>query len=433
VLELAKELEMVETGETSRLIITLPPRTGKSQQASVYFPAWFLGRHPDKEVMVCSYGLELAQGFGRQARSVVMGEEYQRLFPLELDQASAASSRWNTVQGGGYYALGVGGPATGRGADLLVVDDFLKNREEAESRTVKDGIWSWWMSTAYTRLSPDGKVVIVATRWAQDDLIGRLLEQGEWKIVKFPLIADADEPHRKKGELLWPSRFDRKRVDEIRKTLSTYEFSALYQCQPLSSEHQEFKATMFRRVPEPAKGEYRNCYLSVDTAVSKADTADYTGYSLLFVTADNRWIVKAWRARHSPLELFDTVFGLYQTYRPERIGIEKTVYLQALKPFIDAEMRRRNVFLPIVELQHGGTAKETRIRGLLPRYESGSIWHVDGWHKELEDELLSFPRGLHDDVADSTAYLAQLADNVSTDDEAVKYALQRRREYEQQL
>lgn len=432
--EIAKALERLDKGETKRLIITLPPRHGKSMDASVYFPAWYLGRHPTQEVIVASYALELAQTFGRQAKNVVASEEWRTVFSERLAEDSQSAARWSLGSGGSYVAVGVGGPITGRGADLLVLDDTLKNREEAESRTVKDSLWAWWQSTAYTRLSPEGKVLIVATRWAQDDLIGRLLSSGEkWEVIHFPAIATRDEGQRRKGEALWPQKWPLERLEEIKRTLSAYEFSALYQGEPLSSEHQEFKESMFKRVPEPSKGEYSNCYLSVDTAVSKADTADYTGYSLLFVTNDNRWIIKSWRARHSPLELLDTIFGLYQTYRPERIGIEKTVYLQAIKPFLDAEMRRRNIFLPIIELQHGGTAKETRIRGLLPRYESGSIWHVDGWHKELEDELLGFPRGLHDDVVDSAAYLSQLNDFLMADDLSIAQQKAFREQYNREL
>ncbi len=411
---IADALSRVERGELKRLIITTPPRHMKSENSSVLFPAWFLGRRSDKEVMTCSYALELAQEFSRKCRDVVRCDAFTSVFPdFALADDSQAKTKWNTTAGGGYSAMGVGGASTGRGADLLIIDDFLKNREEAESKTVKDSLWSWYQSTAFTRLSPDGAIIIVATRWAQDDLIGRILAQPDhgFTVIHLPALATDDDEHRKRGEALWPERWPIERIEDIRHTLSAYEFSALYQGNPLASEHQEFKREWFKSVSEPERNDYAACYLAVDTAMSKKDSADYTAYAMCFVTKDNRWIVKTWHARHDPLELIDTLFGVWAKYRPVKMGIERTAYTDGIKPFLDAEMRKRDQFLPIVELQHGGTAKETRIRSLLPRYQSGAIRHVEGWSRELEDEALTFPRGLHDDVLDATAYLSQLVEH----------------------
>jgi len=299
--------------------------------------------------------------------------------------------------------------------NCLIIDDPLKNREEAESKTYRDRAWDWYTSTAYTRLAPGGCIVVVATRWHEDDPSGKLLEQmqkgGEkWEEFTFPAIADFDEEFRKQGEALWPERYPLKELENIKRTIGLYDFSALYQQQPVSAESQEFRKSMFKyRKWEEMDGKETCRFLTVDPAVSKRDEADFTGIVMNFVDNDNNWNLKSMQLKLSPFELISKLFDLHEQYRFDKIGIEKGVYQMTFKPFLDAEMKRRNVFLPIVDLDHGNRAKELRIRGLLPRYEAGSIYHIEGECDALENEELRFPKGRHEDVLDALAFQLQIA------------------------
>jgi len=413
-----KALEDAVSGAgPKRIIITMAPRHGKSTAASVIFPSWFLGRFPNKEIIVATYSLDLALDFSRKARELVDSQEYRVIFPDTVISPDAKSAqRWQTQKGGSYTAAGAGGPITGKGADCLLIDDIHKNREEAESVTMRKKVVDWYTSTAYTRLAPDGVIVVVMTRWHDGDLVGFLKKQeaegkDKWFTIDFPAIADHDEEYRKAGEPLWPCKYSLDRLLDIKTNIGIYDWSALYQGKPLISEAQEFKQHMFkpRNVEEITRLSTRN-FLTVDTAVSKAAEADFTGICINQVDSENKWNLRCWRAKVTPLEFMELLFTLFKTYRFEKVGIEKTMYLQTFKPFLDEEMRKRNVFFPVIELDHGQKAKELRIRGLLPRYEAGSIFHVFNECIDLEEELVHFPKGVHDDCADAAAYQLQLAE-----------------------
>ena len=413
--EIAKQLERVDSGEIKRLMLFVPPRYGKSELGSINFPAWYLGRRPEKEIIVASYSAELAQDFGYKTRNLVNNQEYKEIFNTKLRDDSQSKAKWLTQEGGGYTSVGVGGAITGRGADILLIDDPFKNREEAESQLIRDKVWNWYTSTAYTRLEKDGKIILIMTRWHKDDLAGRLLQAekdgGEkWEVIEFSAIAERDEEYRKLGEPLWPEKYDLDALKTIQKTIGIYDWSALYQQHPIATENQEFKPHYFRE-REQAEVDRQNTrrFLTIDTAISKQASSDYTGFCDNSVDNANFWNLKAWRAKVDPLELIDLLFTLHNNRRYEKIGIEKTIYLQTLKPFLDEEQRKRGKFLPIVELYHKYQQKELRIRGLLPRYESGSIYHIKGECRDLESELLNFPQAVNDDVSDATAYQLQLA------------------------
>lgn len=408
---LAGALERIEAGSLKRLMVFMPPRHGKSQLSSINFPAWYLGRNPQKEIVVASYTAELAIEFGRKTRDLLDNENYKNIFKTRLNEGSQSAQRWNTREGGGYFAVGVGGSLTGRGADLLVIDDILSGREDAESVTQRERVWQWYNSTAYTRLSPTGAVIIVLTRWHDDDLAGRLLKQqpDTWEVLSLPAIAEEDEEKRARGEPLWPVRFPLSQLEEIKRTIGTYEWSSLYQQNPLDEGSQEFKRQYFKlaMVSEVLKKNTKN-FLTIDPAVSKKDSADFTGFCLNFVDEKNFWYFKAWREKLSPGELIDKLFLLSEKYKLVQIGIEKGMYSLVVKPFLDQEMRVRQRFLRIQELKHNQTQKEIRIRALLPRYEAGSIYHLEGECGQLEEELLRFPKAKHDDVSDAAAYMCQL-------------------------
>ncbi len=420
--EIAKQLERVERGEVKRLMIFVPPRHGKSQLASIDFVAWYLGRNPEKNIIACSYSGDLSEDFGFKTRNLISDKPYQLLFGSSLREDSKSKRKWVTQKGGTYIATGVGGVITGRGANILLIDDPIKNREEAESKVIRDKIWSWYISTAYTRLESgesakdEGSVVLILTRWHTDDLAGRLLKAQEmggdqWEVVEFPAIATKDEIHRKEGEALWPEKYNLEKLQKIKSVLGTYEFQALYQQNPISSETQEFREEtfMYRDMEEILKLDTRR-FLSIDTAVSQRENSDYTGFCINFVDTEGKWNIKAWRMRVDPNELINTIFTLHERYNFEKIGIEKTAHTEAIKPFLAKEMLKRQKFLNIVDLSHENIKKEIRIRGLVPLYETRAIFHIKGECDSLEEELLTFPRGTHDDVVDATAYQLKLAE-----------------------
>lgn len=417
----AKELEHIEAfgdRDYKILVIDEPPRHGKSQQISIDFPAWFLGRNAEKEIITSAYSGELAQDFGGKTREKVSSEAYKIIFPeVELKEDEQARGRWRTKGGGSYTAVGVGGPITGRGADVAIVDDPIKNREEAESEVMRRKLWDWFTSTLFTRLSPHGVVIIMHTRWHMLDLVGMILANPELsKLVKhlhFPALADTDQmPYRKLNEPLWKDRFNFLALTNIRNTIGPYDWASLYQGSPILTEIQEFKPQWIHEIDE-FHVSMMNCrrFLTVDTAMSKKTQADYTGLCDNSVNQENYWHLRAWRQKLSPEELVEMLFTLHKNNKYEAIGIERTTYTDGLKPYLDSEQRKRNVFLPIVELQHHQTSKEIRIRGLIPRYSANSIFHIKDRCNDLVEEQQQFPVGIHDDVLDAEAYQLQLADN----------------------
>lgn len=404
----------------------MPPRHGKSQMASIDFPAWYLGRNPDKEIITASYSSELAQEFGGKTREKVSSEVFKAVFPkLLLREDERARGRWRTLEGGGYTSVGVGGPITGRGANILLIDDPIKNREEAESETYRNRIWEWFTSTAFTRLEPGGVVIIVMTRWHLDDLVGRILANKDLarrtQVIRFPAIAEFKEDFRGQNEPLWPNRYPMDELLDIKMSIGPYDWQALYQGDPILTERQEFRPDWVRRTSEQMVGLMSaRRFLTVDTAMSKRTTADYTGFCDNRVNSQNFWHLQAWRSRLGPEELVDMLFTLHESRRYEKIGIERTSYLDGLKPFLDAEQRKRQRFLPIVELEHKQTSKEIRIRGLIPRYAAGSVFHIDGECESLEEEMRSFPLGMHDDTLDALAYQDQIVPTLTPADEKMQ-------------
>ncbi len=308
---------------------------------------------------------------------------------------------------------------TGRGAHILLIDDPVKNREEAESPVYREKTWDWFTSTAFTRLEPGGVCIIIMTRWHLDDIAGRILADPELslltKVIKLPAIAVKDSNRRKRGGALWPGKYPIPELKKIESIIGPYDFAALYQCNPVLTEKQEFKPEWYKYIEQDEVDSMQTAnYLTVDTAMSKKAQADYCGFVDNSVDKENFWNIAAWRARLGPEELVDTLFALHERRRYSAIGIEETTFTVGLKPFIDAEQRKRNKFLPIVALKHGGKSKEIRIRGIIPRYASGSVRHIKGRCKALEEEQASFPNGMNDDVLDSEGYMPQLVEKKKT-------------------
>lgn len=409
---ITEKLEQVEKGEIRKLMIFVPPRHGKSEIASINFPAWYFGRNPTKSIIAVSYNGELAVGFGRKARNIVASREYQNIFGgITLAEDSKASGQWNTNKGGEYTAIGIGGGATGRGADVFLIDDPVKDQEEANSPTIQERNIDWYYSVARTRLSPNGAMVIIQTRWHDKDLAGQILEkENDWTIISLPAIAERPDEHRKIGEALWESQYPLKELETIKQQLGTAKWASLYQQSPISEESQVFRRTMFKyRNIEELEHENTRCFITIDPAPAKSESSDFIGICINWVDEQNRWNIKAFKIKFDASQLISLMFKMYQETHFEKVGIEKGMYKDVLKPFLDAEMRQRNIFFNVEELDHQQKNKELRIRGLQPRYEAGQIYHLTGYCDDLESELLRFPKAVHDDVSDAVAYQLQIA------------------------
>lgn len=418
---LADALERVEKGELKRLIVNMPPRHGKSELVSVNFPAWCMGRDKDRSIMAASYGAGLATDFGRKVRNIMDDPEYKVLFETRLAEDSQSKGSWATNGRGEYNAVGVGGSLTGKGAGILIIDDPVKNREEADSEVTSEAIWDWYRSTARTRLTPDGAVVLVMTRWRDNDLAGRILEEAKlssgenWEVITLPAIAEHDDEFRKEGEPLWGDHYTIENLKEVEHAIGNYEFASQYQQNPVNRETQLFKPELFRYMDlEEVKNQVTNCFITIDSALSKKKHSDSTGVCINWVNGENVWHLKAYSVKVDPAELIQLIFDLHRVYAPEAIGLEETTMTQAIEPFLNVEMAKRNIFPNVVPLKHGGVNKEVRIKGLLPRYDRGHVYHINGLCKDLERELLRFPSSAHDDVMDATAYQVFLAQAPNT-------------------
>ena len=412
---LEESLEKVEAGEDVRIILECPPRHGKSEISTKKFTSWALGKHPEWPIVVASYSSDLATKFGQETRDIMNSAQYQSIFNTRLSKDSKAKAYWKTGAGGSYMAAGAGGAFTGTGFKIGIIDDIFKNREEADSQVVRNSRWDWYKSTFYTRQEGNTAIIVINTRWHMDDLVGRLLEQQKkaeadgqnnydrWIRLKFPAIATENEINRKMGEALWPSKFSIEKLKKMETTLGPYEFSSLYQATPISSENQEFKPIWFKeRSWSEVDALDTRKFATIDPGGKELEN-DYTGIIRNYIDRQNNWNIKAMRVHFDSPEIINLIFKLHEEGF-EKIGIEETVYLKAVKPFFDQECRKRNKFPNIIELKPSKRNKEVRIRGVIPRYASGSIYHISGECKDLTSELIVFPKGAHDDTIDALAY-----------------------------
>ena len=406
------------------LIIEVPPRHGKSRQVSIDFPAWYLGKYSEKEIITSSYSGDLATDFGRKTREKIKSPLYQKIFDLKLAEDSKSKSLWHTADGGSYTSVGIGGPITGRGADVLIVDDPIKNREEARSIVIKDKHWDWFTSTAYTRLEPNGVVVVMATRWAVDDLTGRILKNKSFRVkrINFPAIAMVDEYCRKRGDALWISKYPIEELEKKKQNIGSYDWASLYQQTPVASENQKFKEDWFkyRQMSEVEQMTTYNVLTIDPRGVNDIKRGtDFVGLALNFVDSEGKWNLISSRRKLSGRQLVDLMFSWWTKHNLNKIGIEDNQFTQGLMTTIEEEIKKRGVYLDIVLLKHHGSQKELRIESLAPRYEYSSIYHIKNGETnmciDLEEELLLFPEAPNDDSSDATAYQNELADKPAGD------------------
>lgn len=431
---IAKELEQafrnLQNNKPTRLIITLPPRHGKSELATKKFPAWALGKDPTLPVIQVSYSHDLAETFGLGTRDILKSQNYQTVFPeTNLRKDVKSKSKWQTTENGTYTAVGVGGSITGRGAKLAIIDDPLKNRQEAESQRKRDQVWDWYTSTLYTRLEGYGAIIVILTRWHQDDLAGKLLEQkrklqesnkphDDWRIINFPAVAMEQEKFkgevvREPGEPLWPAKYDIKNLENIKENVGTYDWASLYQQDPVLSETQEFKEEHFRKFnQEDLKDKHLRFTTTVDPAISQKDTADNSVVLTIAkeVNGPNWYRVREDAGHLTPSQIIDLIFKHNSEYNSD-VFVETIAYQKALKYMIEERQRELEQYFTIKELKSRRN-KEERIRGLLPLYQRGVIFHRPSDH-DYELEAMQFPRGRHDDRVDAMAMQLEAVRNTS--------------------
>lgn len=422
---LEKFSEQVANQESPRLMLFMPPRHGKSTLASVAFPAWHLGRHPDHEFISCSYSGSLAMNFSRKVRQLLREPVYKNVFEKSrLDKDSQSVESWQTTQGGGYVAAGVGGGITGKGANILVIDDPVKNREDAESENNREATWDWYTSTAYTRLSPGGGILVILTRWHDDDLAGKLLRHAEegadqWEVIKYPAIAEEDEKYRKVGESLHPERYNVDALEQIRKAIGPRDWSALYQQNPVSDEGDYFSREMIRYFDyDEIDTSHLNFYCAWDLAIGQRDRNDYSVGIVVGVDEyDTLYVVDVVRGKYDGFELVEQILDLYETWRPSIVGIERGHIEMALGPFLQKRTRERGLNEAYFkDLKVGKRDKEARARAIQGRMQQGMVYFPKDavWTGTMVAELLRFPNGAHDDQVDALAWIGLMMTEFAT-------------------
>lgn len=407
---IAKKLEAVERGESTRLMITVPPRHGKSMLASEYFPAWYLGRNPEKYIIAASYNQEFADGFGRKVRNQLLDPVFHDIFPdCRLMADSTSAKAFNTTKGGSYYAVGIGGPLTGRGADLLLIDDPIKNHEEAQSDLIRQKMKDWYASTAYTRLMPNAAIVLIQTRWHNDDLGGWLQKehaQEGWEIIDLPAIND-------KGEALWPSQFPVKRLHEIRDAIGPTNWSALYQQTPIVEGGgilkrkwwKTWKQKVWDATEAKEKLDLPLCDMVIqvyDTAFKEKQENDFTARLTcgIFTLTDkegretvNLIILEIMNKRLNFPELRAEAERSYKDYEPDRVLIEDKASGQSLLQ----ELRAKGIRVTPMKADK---SPMLRAHAASVALESGAVWVPEGLPnvEALITQCELFPNDKHDDM-----------------------------------
>ena len=410
--KMADAFERVARGECKRLIINMPPRHTKSEFASYLLPAWFLGKYPHKKIIQCSHTAELAVGFGRKVRNLVDTEVYHKIFPeLSLASDSKAAGRWNTSKGGDYFAIGIGGAVTGKGADVLIIDDPHSEQEAAIAEVnpdIYDKTYEWYTSGPRQRLQPGGAIVVVMTRWSKRDLTGQILKDAlandslsEWEVIEFPAILPSAKP-------LWPEFWELEELEKVKRDVPNSKWMAQYQQNPISESAAIVKREWWQEWESDDPPSCDFILQSWDTAFEKTQRADYSACTTWGVfyhpddsgtTQANIILLNAFRDRMEFPELKRVAIEEYKEWEPDGVIIEKKA---SGAPLI-YEMRAMGI--PVQEFTPTrGNDKISRLNGIADIFASGRVWApATRWAEEVIDEVAEFPAGTHDDFVDTVS------------------------------
>lgn len=406
-----------------RLIINIPPRHAKTYTCAQYFPSWVIGRNPNTRTIIASYGASLAEKSSRELRKIVESPAYQKVFgvekalkldemPIMVDPEGRSIQSWEIKDTlGGVVAVGVDGPVLGRAADLFVIDDAHKDRNEAESELMRERVWDWFVSAAYSRMQRGGAIIIIMQRWHEDDLVGRLLSKQpeKWDTLVLPAIAlDGDPMGRKRGEALWPSEFPIEALEDKRALMPPRDWNSMYQQEPSGADGDVFKREWFTYAPLPHPDEISHGFQVWDCAMSEKQEGDYSACCTAYVTRSGLFIADMYRGHLSFPDLKDMMESKFEYwsrfFRLNRLYIEDKVagtsVLQSLK---------KDTHLPVIGLKPEselGRSKLQRAYAATGYIHSGRVTFLQNasWLSDVEDELLKFPRGKNDDLVDSLVY-----------------------------
>ncbi len=385
-------------GEPLRLMVSWPPRHGKSEEVAHWTPLWFLKNWPDRRVILASYEAKIAARWGRRVRNDIL--QFPDELGLQLTGDSTAADRWELTTGGGMLTAGVGGPITGEGAHLLIIDDPTKNAEEANSPVYRDRLVEWFKTTAFTRLEPGGSVILDMTRWHQADLIGALLEEmtEPWEHIRLPALAEPDDPlGREEGEALWPDRYSADELLKIKETVGPQVWAGLYQQRPAPAEGGVFRYEWwgrYREVPELSRK-----VQFWDTAFKKGADNDYSVCTTLGVAGNSFPVLDVWRRRVEFPELLRAAVAQFDKHRPNEVLVEDAASGQDLFATL-----RRETRIPIkaVKVDRDKISRANAVTGYV---EAGRVPLPEraAWVADFMDELAAFPNAAHDDQVDSFA------------------------------
>lgn len=410
---LYKQLDRVTTGEVNRMQIAMPPRHTKSETVTVRYAAWRLERDPSLRIVIGAYNQKLANKFSRKIRRLLQGR-------VEFSEDCNAVEEWETAAGGGVRAVGVGSGITGYGADLIIIDDPVKSRKQAESETYRENAWEWFCDDIYTRLEPGAQIILIQTRWHSDDLAGRLQkemleEDGEhWEVVSLPALAEENDPlGRKVGEALCPERYDEEKLAKIRKKLGEYSFAALYQQRPVPRDGGLFKFDWFKDKIKPKAPDGLRWKRGYDLAISQKTSADFTAsFKTAFDKDGNLWIDGGFCKRIEYPEQKRYVVGRMTSEKNTEHGIEKALHGLALVQDLRRVKSIRGVAFRAVPVD---ADKYTRALPWANLAEEGKVFFVqdkpgERWIRDLIEELIIFTgKGeTHDDRVDAISVSVQM-------------------------
>tara|TARA_R100001369_G_scaffold69093_1_gene96703 strand:- start:44 stop:1531 length:1488 start_codon:yes stop_codon:yes gene_type:complete len=400
--EIADKFDKIAKGKIKRLIINMPPRHTKSEFASFLLPAWMVGRKPDLKIIQSTHTTELAIRFGRKAKNLMDSQEYKKVFDTRLREDSQAAGKWETEQGGEYYAAGVGSAITGRGADLLIIDD-PHSEQDAMNPEALDRAYEWYTSGPRQRLQPGGAIVLVMTRWSIKDLTSKLinaqknLKADKWEIIEFPAILPSGKP-------VWPEYWKKDELEGVKASISVGKWNAQWMQNPTAEEGSIIKRDWWKLWDKPNIPPLQHIIQSYDTAFSKKETADYsaiTTWGVFYPDEDspaNLILLDAMKERLEFPELRKEAYEQYKYWNPDTIIIEG----KASGMPLTYELRKMGI--PVINFNPSkGQDKHSRVNAVAPLFESGMIWAPDDeFAEEVIEECASFPYGDHDDLVDST-------------------------------